>query len=201
MDTKNKMSVSTIIEIDNFLVSSEILTEKYICDIEKCRGACCIIGDSGAPLNEDECGKLKLEYDNISRYIRREGIQTIEEQGHFVIDIDNDLVTPLISGEECAYTIFDNDDICLCGIEKAHNDGNCTFKKPISCWLYPIRVSKLSNGMTALNLHRWHLCTDAYEKGRREGVPVFRFLKEPLIFAFGEKFYNSLEVIYDNLFK
>ncbi len=195
------MTSPAIIEIDNILVSSEIITESFFCDISKCRGACCIIGDSGAPLEESECSILRDENEKISKYLRIEGIRSIKEQGPFIRDIDDDLVTPLIEGEECAYTLFDENDVCLCGVETAHKDGECSLRKPISCWLYPIRVSRLSNGMTALNLHRWHVCVDGYEKGKKDGVPVFRFLKEPLIHAFGSSFYDSLEAVYDRLIK
>ncbi|MDP3453661.1 MAG: DUF3109 family protein [Bacteroidales bacterium] len=184
----------TIIEIDNFLISSSIFTEKFFCDIPRCRGACCIIGDSGAPLEDGERTLIEKEYSKISKYLRPEGIRTIEEQGISVRDLDDDLVTPLIGGEECAYTLFDKDDNCFCAIEFAHNEGESTLRKPISCWLYPIRVSTLSNGMVALNLHEWHVCIDAYAKGRRDGIPVYRFLKNPLIHAFGEEFYEKLSI-------
>lgn len=185
--------MTTIIEIDNFLVSSAILTEKFICDLSKCHGACCIIGDSGAPLSKEECDLLSSEYPNFKRYLRDEGIRSVQESGPFVLDTDGDLVTPLIDGEECAYTIFDKDDNCFCGIEMAFRDGKSQFRKPASCWLYPIRVSTLSNGMTALNLHEWHICKDAFAKGRSEGVPVYKFLREPIVFAFGLEFYEKLE--------
>ena len=185
--------MTTIIEIDNFLVSSAILTEKFICDLSKCHGACCIIGDSGAPLSQEECDLLSSEYPNFKRYLRDEGIRSVQESGPFVLDIDGDLVTPLIDGEECAYTIFDKDDNYFCGIEMSHRDGKSQFRKPISCWLYPIRVSTLSNGMTALNLHEWHICKDAFVKGKSEGVPAYKFLREPITFAFGVEFYDKLE--------
>lgn len=187
------MNHPSIIEIDNFLVSSDILTEKFICDISKCQGACCIIGDSGAPLDNKECDLIKKEYGSISKYLRTEGILAIKEQGPFIRDIDNDMVTPLVKGQECAYAIFDKENNCFCGIEVAHRSGSSSIRKPISCWLYPIRVSSLSSGMTALNLHRWNICLDAYAKGHKEGVEVFRFLKEPLVFAFGQEFYDKLE--------
>lgn len=188
------MNDHTIIEIGNILVSSAIITEHFSCDLSKCHGSCCIIGDSGAPLSGQECTLLTKEYDTFSKYLRPEGIQSIKEQGLFIRDIDEDLVTPLINkDQECVYTVFDKDHTCFCGIETAHRDGNSTMKKPISCWLYPIRVSYLSNGLIALNYHTWHLCTYAYAKGKEEGIPVFRFLKEPLIFAFGQDFYDQLE--------
>ncbi|MFA5641685.1 MAG: DUF3109 family protein [Bacteroidales bacterium] len=193
------MTNRTIIEIDNILISSAIFTEHFTCDISKCHGACCIIGDSGAPLTGQECTTLTKEFNSISNYLRKEGINSIKKQGLFVRDLDQDLVTPLIKGEECAYTIFDENHNCFCGIETAHRDGNSTMKKPISCWLYPIRVSYLSNGLIALNLHEWNICLDAYAKGKKEGIPVFRFLKEPLIFSFGKDFYIQLEKAYEQI--
>lgn len=192
--------MSPVIEIGNCLVSSEILTEKFACDYPVCHGVCCIIGDSGAPLEKEECSLLKGEYDKFRNELRDEGIRSIEEQGPFVLDSDGDFVTPLINGEECAYTLFDNSGNCFCGIEVAWNKKMTTFRKPISCWLYPVRVSKLSNGMTALNLHKWHICTDAFKKGKKEGIPVYQFLREPLIFAFGEEFWTQLDIAYKELF-
>lgn len=188
-----------ILEIDNILVSSSILTEKFVCDISKCHGACCIIGDSGAPLSKEECDTLSDELEVISQHLRKEGLLSIKEQGSSVLDNDGDLVTPLINNEECAYTVFDEQMNCFCGIEKAWEKGESSIKKPISCWLYPIRVSHLSNGMTALNLHEWHICLDAFAKGKKEGLPVFRFLKNPLIKTFGKDFYNKLETAYKTL--
>jgi len=195
------MTEPTIIEIDNLLVSSEILTVKFACNLDKCHGACCIIGDSGAPLNEQECRYLLNEKKRISNYIRTEGNCSVEEQGPFIKDSDGDLVTPLINGEECAYTVFDSSNNCFCGIEVAHKSGDSTLRKPISCWLYPIRVSYLSGGAIALNLHRWHICIDGYVKGEREGVPVFRFLKDPIIFSFGREVYDKLDEAYSLLTK
>ena len=193
------MEYNTIIEIDNFLDYSAILKEKFVCNYFKCQGGCCVIGDSGAPLSEIECDQLKSEFNTISKYLRQQGIRSIEEQGPFVIDTDGDLVTPLIGGEECAYTLFDKDHNCTCALEIAFKAGDCTLRKPISCWLYPIRVSLLSNGMVALNLHKRRVCDDAFVNGQNEGVLVFKFLREPLIFAFGENFYNQLEIAQSSL--
>ncbi|HNW48478.1 MAG TPA: DUF3109 family protein [Bacteroidales bacterium] len=192
--------MSSIIEIDNILVSSAILTECFVCDYAKCHGVCCVIGDSGAPLEESECSLLGSEKDKIFKYLRPEGILSIKEQGPFVRDTDGDLVTPLVNGEECAYALFDDNNNCFCGIEVAYGKGDSELKKPVSCWLYPIRVSKLSNGMIALNLHEWHICLDAFAKGKKEGVPVYQFLREPLIFAFGKEFYEKLEYAHKELF-
>ena len=192
--------MSSIIEIDNILVSSAILTECFVCDYAKCHGVCCVIGDSGAPLEESECSLLGSEKDKIFKYLRPEGILSIKEQGPFVRDTDGDFVTPLVNGEECAYALFDDNNNCFCGIEVAYGKGDSELKKPVSCWLYPIRVSKLSNGMIALNLHEWHICLDAFAKGKKEGVPVYQFLREPLIFAFGKEFYEKLEYAHKELF-
>lgn len=192
--------MTPVIEIGNYLVSSAILTEKFACDYPVCHGVCCIIGDSGAPLEKGECDIITKEYENFRQHLRTEGIRSIEEQGPFVLDSDGDLVTPLIDGEECAYTQFDSEGNCFCGIETAYFKGDSKFRKPVSCWLYPIRVSKLSNGMFALNLHEWHICKDAFTKGKKEGIPVYVFLREPLIFAFGEDFWNQLEIAHKELF-
>lgn len=190
------MESSAIIEIGNILVSSAIFTEKFVCDYFKCQGACCIIGDSGAPLTESESSHLKSEFNVIRKYLRPEGILSINEQGPFILDSDGDLVTPLLEGKECVYTLFDKEMNCSCAIEVAHNAGENVFRKPISCWLYPIRVSTLSNGTIALNLHEWTVCSDAFVKGKKEGVPVYQFLKAPLIFAFGTDFYNQCDEYY-----
>ncbi len=184
---------SYIVEIGNCLVSSEIITEYFACDYPVCHGCCCIIGDSGAPLDEGEDKLFEQEYDSYRELLTPEGRAALEQQGFAVTDYDGDLVTPLVNGEECVYTCFDSDNNCFCAVEKSYYAGKSKFQKPISCRLYPIRVSRLSNGMLALNLHRWHICKDAFAKGKKEKVPVFRFLREPLIHRFGEEFYSALE--------
>ena len=184
---------SAIIEIGDILVSSEVVTEFFCCDYALCKGACCIVGDSGAPLQEEEAESLEREYINYKDYMSDEGRERIAQTGFFEIDTDGDMVTPLLRGsEECAYTRFEEDN-CLCAVERAHSEGRCRFVKPISCRLYPIRVSTFRNGTRALNLHRWDICRCAFEKGRREGIRVYEFLKEPLTAAFGEEFYAALE--------
>lgn len=182
-----------IFEIGDCLVSSDILTEYFACDYQTCQGCCCIIGDSGAPMEKEEEIKFQEEFNNYKEYMTPEGKEAIQQQGFSVIDTDGDLVTPLVNCEECAYTSFDKDMNCLCSAEKAYFDGKSKFRKPISCWLYPIRVSEFSNGMKALNLHRWSICSCAFDKGKKEKVPVYKFLKEPLIFKFGAEFYSALE--------
>lgn len=187
------MDHGAIIQIDDCLVSEEILTEYFSCDYGKCKGCCCIIGDSGAPLDECEPEAIEKNYPLFSPLMRPQGRKAVEEKGFFEIDVDGDMVTPLVPGsEECAYTCFDKDGNCFCSMERQWFAGKGDFRKPISCWLYPIRVSVLGNGMRALNLHRWDICRNAYEKGRKEGIRVFEFLREPLERYFGEDFYSAL---------
>ena len=286
---------SAIIQIGDILVSSEIVTEYFCCDYETCRGACCIYGDSGAPLAEAEADDLERAYDAYAPLLTSAARARIAEVGFFEVDRDGDLVTPLLgNSEECVYTRFEPvspspapqsscptptgysagsgssastgqeqpsaspssadkpsagvspipisspsypapqsscptptgysadsglsaptgqeqpsaspssadkpsagvpaGTACFCAIERAHIAGRCRFVKPISCRLYPIRASRLSNGMTALNLHRWDICRCAFEKGRRDGIRVYEFLREPLIAAYGSDFYDALTV-------
>lgn len=188
-------NVPSILQIGEILVSSEILTEYFCCDYDTCRGACCIIGESGAPLLESELEPLERDYPHYEAWMSVEGRAKIEESGFFEVDRDGDLVTPLLHGsEECAYTRFEGES-CFCAIERAYCAGRCAFAKPISCRLYPIRASILSNGLTALNLHRWDICKCAFEKGRREGIRVYEFLRAPLIAAYGQAFYDELSAV------
>ena len=183
----------TIIQIDDCLISEEVLTEYFACDYEKCKGCCCIIGDSGAPLEEAEVGAIEKNYEIFSPLMSSQGRAVVSDKGFFEIDIDGDIVTPLVPGsEECAYTLFDEEGNCFCSMERCWFQGKGDFRKPISCWLYPIRITQLSNGTRALNLHRWHICQDAFEKGKKEKVRVFEFLREPIERYFGEEFYSAL---------
>jgi len=183
----------TIIEIDDCLVSEEILTEYFACDYEKCKGCCCVIGDSGAPMEECEPEAIEKNYPIFSPIMTEEGRKAVADKGFFEIDMDGDMVTPLVPGsEECAYTIFDEEGNCFCSMERCWFQGKGNFRKPISCWLYPIRITTLRNGMRALNLHRWHICQDAFAKGKKEKVRVYEFLREPIERYFGEDFYSAL---------
>ncbi len=183
----------TIIQIDDCLVSEEILTEYFACDYQKCKGCCCVIGDSGAPLEEIEAEAIEKNYNIFSPIMSEEGRKAVSEKGFFEIDRDGDMVTPLVPGsEECAYTLFDEEGNCFCSMERCWFQGKGDFRKPISCWLYPIRITELSNGTRALNLHRWHICQDAFARGRRENIRVYEFLKEPIERYFGEDFYEAL---------
>ena len=187
-------SFGTIIEIGDILVSEEVILEYFACNYAVCKGKCCIIGDSGAPLKEEELEPLEANYDAFKDLMRPEGRAAVDAKGFFEIDRDGDLVTPVVDGsEECAYCHFAPDGSCMCAIEKQFCQGKGTFHKPISCSLYPIRVADLGGGRVGLNLHRWHICKEAYEKGRREGIRVYEFLRGPLTEAFGQEFYSALE--------
>jgi hypothetical protein len=180
---------------ENTIVSEDIFDNHFICDLSKCKGACCVQGDSGAPLEDDELGKLDDLYLDIKPYLSEEGKKAIAEQGHYLQDFDGEWVTPLINSRECAYTVFDEKGIAKCGIEMAYLDGAIDFPKPQSCHLYPIRVVKLGEH-EALNYHRWPICDPACILGKKEQVTVHQFLKGPLVRRYGSKWYKGLEEIY-----
>lgn len=193
MSSNRENRFGTIIQIGDILVSEEVVTEYFACDYPVCKGCCCIIGDSGAPLEEAEVDELEKHYPEYSGLMRQQGKDQVDKDGFFIIDRDGDIVTPVVDGTgECAYTTFDGEGNCFCSIEKCYFAGTCSFRKPRSCWLYPIRVTKHRNGGQALNLHRWHLCKDAYEKGKREGIRVYEFLRDPLTTLYGKDFYDAL---------
>lgn len=184
----------TIIEIGNILVSEDVVVEYFSCDYGACKGQCCISGDAGAPLKEEELEALERGYEAYSPLMRPQGRDAVDAKGFFEVDRDGELVTPVVPmTHECAYAHFEADGSCLCAIERCWYQGGCDWKKPISCRLYPIRVTPLTGGGLALNLHRWDICRDAYAKGKRVGVRVYEFLREPLVEAFGEEFYEALE--------
>ncbi|MFA8436987.1 MAG: DUF3109 family protein [Marinifilaceae bacterium] len=180
-----------MLQIGKALVSLDVIEKKFICDISKCCGACCVEGDSGAPLEEDEKQILEEVYPDIKEYLTEKGIEEIEKQGTSVIDSDGDLVTPIINDKECVYTIFENG-VAMCGIEKAFLDGKISYRKPISCQLYPIRITQYEE-FDAVNYNKWDICKAARELGYKVGTPVYKFLKEPLIRKYGEDWYKELE--------
>ena len=180
-----------MIQIDDKLISEDLFSEEFVCNLAKCKGICCVEGDAGAPLNEDETKILDEIYPKIKPYLRPEGIQAIEEQGTYTLDFEGDLVTPLVNNAECAYVIFDEKGYTKCAIEKAYEDGVIDWQKPISCHLYPIRITEYSN-FSAINYHEWDICSDACTLGKELGVKVYQFLKKPLIRKYGEEFYQTL---------
>ena len=184
-----------MIQIQKTIVSEEILDQAFLCDLTKCKGACCIEGESGAPLTDEETEILREIYPKIKPYIPEESRLTIERKGVYEIDIDGEKVTPLVGKQgRCTYVYFDENNYAKCAIEKAHSLGEIDFKKPISCHLYPIRITKYPT-FEAVNYHQWNLCNDACKLGKELKVAVFEFLKEPLIRAYGEEWYEELQLV------
>ena len=181
----------SMIDIDGKIIATDILTEDFCCDLSVCKGECCVEGDSGAPLDIEEVDLLEEEWENYKPYMTPEGIEEIERQGFMVVDVDGDYTTPLVDGAQCAY-VFKENGITFCAIERAYREGKTTFLKPISCHLYPIRVKRFSTGDYGLNLHRWNICKCAFECGKKNGVKLYRALREPIVRAFGEDFYEQL---------
>lgn len=183
-----------MIQIGKTIISSEVVEKQFVCDLEKCRGACCVEGESGAPLEPEELGILDAIYKSVEPLLTADGRKSIKKYGRYLIDSDGDYVTPLVNGElECAYTVFENG-IAKCGIEKAWEQGLISFRKPISCHLYPIRISRLKSGDEALNYHKWETCAAACTLGKKLKVPVYRFLEGPLVRKYGEQWYAELEL-------
>ncbi len=180
-----------MIKIGEVLVSDDIKEKEFVCNLEKCKGACCVEGDYGAPLEDDELEILKEIYPAVKPYLSKEGIKSIEEQGTHVLDDDGDFSTPTIGGRECAYAIYDAKGILKCGIEQAYYDGKISWKKPISCHLYPIRITK-KKGFEAVNYNKWSICSPACVLGKELQVPLYKFLKEPLIRKYGQEWYDEL---------
>ena len=183
-----------MISIENTLVSEELLSEEFVCNISKCKGECCISGEAGAPLEKEEVTFLKDNYSKIKPYLDDKGIRAIEQQGVYFIGLDGDLETPLVNGKECAYAVFSNDGVASCGIEKAHQKGAIDFQKPISCHLYPVRIQQYDE-MIAVNYHSWSICSEACRLGKSLKIPVYKFVKKALIRKFGINWFNSLERI------
>ncbi|MEZ4737976.1 MAG: DUF3109 family protein [Flavobacteriales bacterium] len=185
-----------MIEHRGTLISEDLFEKRFVCDLNACKGACCVAGESGAPLTQDEAELLKELWPKIKPYIPEKGRRAIEADGVSEVDDDGDLVTTLVEGRgECAFTVFDEKGIALCGVEKAWKAGAIPFRKPLSCHLYPIRVVKLADH-DGLNYHKWPICKPACECGAKLNVPVYRFLKDALIRAYGEEWYAELEEIH-----
>ncbi len=180
-------------QLGKTIVSEDILSKDFVCNLSACKGACCVDGDAGAPLLEDEKIILAEIYPKIKPFLRKQGIEAIENQGTSVIGSDGTLETPLIDNKDCAYVIFDGK-TALCGIEQAYNQGEVAWKKPISCHLYPIRVKDFTE-FAAVNYDKWEICDDACSLGAELQVPVYKFVKEALIRRFGENWYLELEKV------
>ena len=187
-----------ILEVGGILISSDILTERFCCDYEKCRGVCCIEGDAGAPVTLDEIGGIEDALDTVWPDLSAQAQAVIDQQGVAYTDQEGDLVTSIVGGKDCVFTCYDGDN-CLCALEKAFRSGKTRFCKPISCALYPIRAKTFADGTVALNYNRWKICADAVKKGQSLDMPVYQFLKEPLTRRFGAEWYDELCSVADEL--
>jgi hypothetical protein len=179
-----------MIIVGDTCISDDIAEKFFVCNIEKCKGACCVEGHLGAPLEEEELKVLEEVYEHVEPYLSEEGKSTIKKEGLYITDYEGDLSTPTINGRECAYAIYEKG-VLQCGIERAYLDGKINYRKPISCHLYPIRITKYDH-YDAINYDRWHICSDACTLGDKLGVPIYQFLKNPLIRKYGEDWYNEL---------
>jgi hypothetical protein len=187
-----------MIVINDTYISDDIADKHFVCDLSKCKGACCVEGDLGAPLEESELKIIEDIYPIVQEYMSGEGKFTVEQNGMYLLDEDGDYSTTTINGAECVFAIYDNDKVLKCAIEQAYLDGKTTYKKPISCHLYPIRIKKFDSKYVTVNYDRWSICAPACELGKNLKVPVYKFLKEPLIREFGEDWYKQLELAVEN---
>lgn len=210
-----------ILEVGGVLISTSILTEKFCCDLTVCRGACCIEGDAGAPVTLDEVGEIEALLDDAWPLMSASAQSVIDRQGVAYTDPEGELVTSIVNGKDCVFTYYNYaparieslpEGCCLCALEKvcrdkhmslseSPQDGASNFVKPISCALYPIREKHFGGGLIGLNLHHWDVCDAAYKKGRELDLPVYRFLREPLIRRFGKEWYAELEQAAEEFFK
>lgn len=182
-----------MLQIDETLVSFDLVERCFICDLSKCKGACCIEGDSGAPLEQSELHILRKLLPVVWDDLSDEARELIKRQGVAYIDAAGETVTSIVNGKDCVFTCYDSDGVCKCAIEKAFREGKTDFYKPISCHLYPVRIRRY-NSFTAVNLDRWSICKAAELLGKQEKLPAYKFLKEPLIRKFGEDWYKQLEL-------
>lgn len=181
-------------QLGNTIVSEEILEQDFVCNLSACKGDCCVHGDAGAPLNKEESEILVEIQQKLRPFLRPEGIEAIQAQGAFIEKENGDLETPLVEGAECAYVTFDDKGIAHCGIEQAFNQGVVDFQKPISCHLYPVRITEYS-AFSALNYHKWQVCNAACTLGKELQIPIYKFVKDALIRKYGADWYTELEEV------
>ena len=187
-------------QIDNVLLTTEILTERFCCDLDACKGECCVEGDAGAPVTLDEVAAIEESLDVGWDDLNASAQTVIDKQGVAYTDQEGDLVTSIVGGKDCVFTCHENG-CCFCALEKAYRAGKADFCKPVSCALYPIREVRLKNGLIGLNYHRWDVCKDAVKKGKELDLPVYKFLKEPLTRRFGAAWYEALEEAAEEILK
>lgn len=180
-----------MLEIQNTLVSLDLIERFFCCDLDSCLGACCVEGDAGAPITVEEKAQIEQELPKVFKELLPGAQREIQENGVSYIDEEDDLVTTIVNGRDCVFTCYDKGGKCLCAFERAFREGRCNFKKPISCHLYPVRITEYT-AFTAVNLHRWKICRPAEILGRKLGLRAYQFLKEPLIARFGNDWYKEL---------
>ena len=184
-----------LVEINDKIISTEVFSEQFVCDLSKCKGACCVEGDGGAPLKESERILIKKNLEKIKPFMNKKGIDTIEKTDFYYEDEDDLPATQLVDKKECVFVYFNKENNhAMCAIENAYNAGEISFNKPISCHLYPIRTKEF-NEFTALNYERWNICNPACDLGASLKLPVYKFLKDPLTRAYGKTFYKELEKV------
>ena len=183
-----------LVEIEDKIISTDLFSEEFVCDLNKCKGACCVKGTGGAPLKDKEVELISNNIDKIKPFMTKKGIQTVDSEGIFYLDEDDSPATKLINKKECCFVYFDQSNTAKCSIETAHNNGDIDFNKPQSCHLYPIRIKEFTE-FTAINYEVWNICKPACSLGQALKVPVYKFLKEPLIRVFGKSFYEELSKV------
>jgi hypothetical protein len=180
-----------MIQVENVVLSDDVKDRHFVCDLQQCKGACCVEGELGAPLEESELLILENEIEAIWPYLSEAGRKAIEKEGPYVLDEEGEFSTTTVEGRECAFAVYEESGVLKCGIEKAHMEGKTDFRKPISCHLYPLRIGRKDQYYLA-NYHRWHICEDACKLGDALKIPLYIFLKQALIRKFGKKWYDRL---------
>ena len=186
-----------MLEIGRTIVSLDILEKHFLCDLLKCKGACCVEGDSGAPLTDDEAIAIEQHYPVFEKYLPESHRAEVKKQGFSIIDSDGDLVTPLVNNRQCAYAFTDEKGILKCAIEKVYLEGKIPFRKPVSCHLFPIRITQYQR-FDAVNYQQLDICQPGRECGAGEKLPLYKFLREPLIRKYGKEWYEQLEYAAEN---
>lgn len=181
-----------MIEIGRTIVSMDLLEEFFLCDLEQCKGACCVEGDSGAPLTGEEARALEEHYPIFREFLPAEHREVIEKEGYSLVDQDEDLVTPLVGNRQCAYSYFTDEGILKCAVERAWAEGRISFRKPVSCHLFPVRITEYRH-FDAVNYQKLEICRPGRDCGRRNKLPLWQFLREPLIRRYGEEWFVALE--------
>jgi hypothetical protein len=193
MNTSHRLP--PLLQVGDVILSSDILTECFCCDLDACGGICCVEGDAGAPLTLEEVGELENILPEVWPSLSASAQAVIDRQGVAYTDCDGDLVTSIVGGKDCVFTCYGENGCCFCAAEKAFREGRTSWCKPISCYLYPIREKQLGGGLIGLNYHRWSVCAQAVRRGRELHLPVYKFLKEPLVKRFGQEWYDELEEV------